>query len=191
MKISLSDLLIPAIILGAAGWWGYSTWSAHAENAKAEQARLEAVAREDRALEEVAHRYQATRALTAQLAGAGPVFTYQVQNALGAATGHAVLISGRLVDLEKRDGQFVLHLNDATAGSVEIRYVLECDAKVAEQVMGKRTGSDPVTAVVLVTSVEKAEVKLRGEKSGGEPSLALAGVAPFIARGRCLEIVAR
>ena len=84
MKISLSDLLIPAIILGAAGWWGYSTWSAHAENAKAEQARLEAVAREDRALEEVAPRYQATRALTAG-ARAVPRLTFRTARPLDAA----------------------------------------------------------------------------------------------------------
>jgi len=193
MKISLSDLLIPAIVIGAAGWWGYSTWSGHVEKSNAEQARLEASSREERALAEIAHRHQATRALTARLlTEGGPVFTYQVQNALSAATGKAVVISALLADIEKRDGLYLLHLNDSSTGSVVIRYVLECDPKIAELVIGQRSGRGPVTAVVLVSSVEKAEFKLSGAKSGDrEPSLALEESAPFIARGRCLEVVVR
>ena len=193
MKISINDLIIPVIVIGAAGWWGYSTWSAHVEKSNAEQARLEAASREDRALAEIAHQHQATRALTARLTTeGGPVFTYQVQNALSAATGKAVIITGRLTDIEKRDGLYLLHLNDTSTGSIVIRYVLECDPKSAEPIIGQRSGSSSVTAVVLVSSVEKAEFKLSGAKSGDrEPNPALDESAPFIARGRCLEIVFR
>ncbi len=192
MKISLNDFIIPVIVLGAAGWWGYSTWSAHVEKSNAEQARLAAASREDRALAEIAHQHQATRALTARLSESGPVFTYQVQNALSAATGKAVIISGRLADIEKRDGLYLLHLTDSSTGSIVIRYVLECDPKIAEPIIAKRSGINSLTAVVLVSSVEKAEFKLSGAKSGDrEPNLLLDDSSPFIARGRCLEVVVR
>ena len=192
MKISINDLIIPVIVIGAAGWWGYSTWSAHVEKSNAEQARLEAASREDRALAEIAHQHQATRALTARLSEGGPVFTYQVPNALSAATGKAVIISGRLTDIEKHDGQYVLHLNESSVGSMVIRYVLECDPKIAEPIIAKRSGINSLTAVVQISSVEKAEFNLRGVKSADrEPSLAPEDFSPFVARGRCLEIVLR
>jgi len=192
MKITLSDLLVPAIVLGAAGWWGYSSWSDHVEKGKAEQARVEASAREELALAEVARQHQATRALTAKLAEVGPVFTYQVQNALNASTGKAVIITGRLVDIEKREGQYVLHLDDASTGALVLRYVLECEPKLAGPLIAQRAGLDMITAVVLVTSVEKAEFKLSGGKAGDkEPNPSRDDGAPFVARGRCLEIVVR
>jgi hypothetical protein len=193
MKITLSDLLIPAIVLGAAGWWGYSSWTEHVEKDKAEHARLEASAREENALAAIAHQHQATRALTARLSTeSGPVFTYQVQNALSASSGKAVIITGRLADIEKREGQYVLHLDDASVGSLLIRYVLECDSKIAEPLLAKRAGADSLTAVVQVTSVEKAEFRLFGGKNEDkESNPARDEGAPFVARGRCLEIVVR
>jgi len=44
---------------------------------------------------------------------------------------------------------------------------------------------------VQVNSVEKAEFKLSGKAGDKEPNPSRDDGAPFVARGRCLEIVVR
>jgi len=181
MKLSFSDLLVPAIIVGALGWWGYTSWSDHVAKNNAELARQTATAEYQRAVGAMAAQHSATPALTDKLAQAGQVYTYTVQNALLAATGRAVTFGGVIVDIEKRDNAYVLHLDDASAGPPAIRYVLECDAATLQKVTGIHATPPGVMIAAVITSVEKAEF---------DPAAPNAATR-FVAKGRCLELVAR
>jgi len=72
-----------------------------------------------------------------------------------------------------------------------LRYVLECEPRLAGPLIAQRAGLDTITAVVQVNSVEKAEFKLSGKAGDKEPNPSRDDGAPFVARGRCLEIVVR
>ena len=133
MKLSISDLLVPAIIVGALGFWGYNNWSDHLTRNQAELAKQTEAAEYQRSVGALATSHGATPALTDRLAQGGHVYTYKVQNALLAGTGRAVIIGVVVVDIEKREGAYVLHLDDAGASTVTIRYILECDAAVVQR----------------------------------------------------------
>jgi len=181
MKLSLSDLLVPLIIVGAAGWWGYSAWSDHAEKARAELARQNESAAYERAVGAMAARHGATPALTDKLAASGNVYTYQVQNALLAATGRAVSFGATVADLKKSDGAYLLELDAVGDGPPAVHYLLECDALAAQKIMG---ANPPVTRVMIVATISAVE--------RAEPSAPVAGAGGrYLAKGRCLELVTR
>ncbi len=179
MKLSLGDLLVPALLLGAAGWWGYHTWSDHAGKARAEVARQNESAEYERAVSAMAARHNATPALTARLAQGGHTYTYNVQNALLAATGRAVTFGAVVTDLEKHGDAYVLDLDDASAGPPVIRYALECDGPTARKFMGSNPPVTHVMVAATIASVDKADPSGPGD------------AGRYLARGRCLELVAR
>ncbi len=189
MKLTLSDLIVPAVIVGALGWWGYNNWSEKSEKNRAEQAQQAESAEYQHAVEAMAARHGATPALTDKLTAGGRIYTYNVQNALLAASGRAVILRGSVVDLEKRDNAYVLHLDDTGAApTAVIRYVLECDAATAQKIVGPHAPAPGVTVAAVITQVEKAEF----ENASAAPATATPTAATrFVAKGRCLELVTR
>lgn len=182
MKLSLGDLIVPAFLVGGLGWWGYSSWSDHAEKARAEQAQQSLAAEYQRAVGAMATRHGATPALTDKLsAQGGHIYTYNVQNALLAATGRAVSFGATVADLKKSDGGYELDLDDAATGAPAIHYLLECDAPTAQKIMGATPPVSRVMVVATISAVDKAE----------SSAASSADTAHYVARGRCLELVAR
>lgn len=183
MKLSFGDLLVPALLAGALGWWGYNRWTAHAESERAEQARQAASAEYLHAVEAMAGRHGATPVLTDKLGQIDPLYTYNVQNALLSGTGRAVVLRGTVVDLEKRDDAYLVYLDDAGTTTPAIRYVLGCDAATAQQVVSRRAATPAVTVAATIASVEKGEIPAG--------SSAATSAVRFVAKGRCLEITFR
>ncbi len=190
MKLSFGDFIVPVLLVGALGWWGYNNWSEHSDKNRAAAAQQAESAEYQRALDAMTARHSATPALTDRLAQGGHVYTYNVQNSLLAATGHAVIVRAAVVDLEKHGDGYLLHLDDAgSAPAATIRYVLECDAPTAQKLLGLREAAVPnVTVATVITQVEKPEL----ESASAAPATPTpADSSHFVAKGRCLELVVR
>lgn len=181
MKLSLGDFLVPALLLGGLGWWGYNSWSDHAAKARAEVARQHESAEYEKAVGEMATRYSAIPALTDKLAQAGHVYTYNVQNALLASTGRAVTFGATVKDLKKSEGGYVIELEAAGNGTPVLHYVLECDAVNAQKIYAANPAVTRVMVVAQIAAVDRVEM----------PGAATAEAVRYVARGRCLELVAR
>jgi hypothetical protein len=190
VKLSLGDLIVPALLVGVLGWWGYGKWSDRVTQAEAGKARLEAMARDDRALADIARTHQATRALTDKLAdGGSKVLTYQVQNALRVPTGGAVIISGSLVDVALSGGKYELLVEDRTSDAMTLRYQLACEPAVATKILAKRSDSAVISAAVVISAVERSESRF---DTGAKPASGTTDVPVlFLARGQCLDAVVR
>lgn len=190
MKLSFGDLIVPAVLVGVLGWWGYNNWTDRAEKKHVEQVQQAESAEYQRAVGAMISRHAATPALTDKLAQEAHVYTYHVQNALLAATGRAVTVNVAVADIEKQGDAYVLHLDDTGSDAPLIRYVLECDAATAQKIIGLRPTTPGLTIAATITVVERIESANAASKPG---NAAAAQVEPdrFVARGRCLELVTR
>ena len=181
MKLSFGDFLVPVILVGGLGWWGYSNWSEHTEKARVELARQNESAEYEHAVGVMAAKYNATPALTDKLGQGGPLYTFNVQNALLASTGRAVTFGATVTDLKKSDAGYVLDLAADGSGPIALHCALECDDATAQKIIGANPVVTRVMVVALVAAVDKVETS----------ATASTGVVRYVARGRCLEIVAR
>jgi hypothetical protein len=190
MKLSFGDLIVPAILVGALGWWGYTTWTDRAEKNHTEQIHQAESAEYRRSVDAMTARHAASPALTDKLAQESHVYTYHVQNALLAASGRAVIVSASVLDLEKRGDGYILYLNDAASVSPAIRYILECDVVAAQKIIGLRPAVPNLTLAATIAVVERMESTNTAPKPGNAAP-AQAEADRFVAKGRCLELVIR
>ena len=169
------------LIVGALGWWGYSSWSDHQAKVETEtQLRL----KQDfaaTALNRAVTRHNAIQ----DWAKDAPVrFSLDLYRVMVNPEGRPIVVEGTVRDIVREGDRYALSILVRQPAAVE--FVLECDAETANRLATRLPANNACTVVARISTVEKAARNFSGASAGGVE----AGDS-FLARGRCLAWVNR
>jgi len=169
------------LIVGALGWWGYSSWSDHRVKVEAEnQLRL----KQDfaaTALNRAVTRYNAIQDWAKDTPGR---FSIDLDRVMVNPEGRPIVVEGTVRDIVRDGDRYAVSILIRQPAAVE--FVLECDADLAKRLATRLPASNACTLVARIGSVEKAARNFPGAAAGG-----VEAADSFLARGRCLAWVNR
>jgi len=169
------------MIVGALGWWGYSSWSDHQAKVEAEtQLRM----KQDfatTALNRAVTKHGAIRDWAKDTPSRFSIDLYRV---IVNPEGRPIVLEGTVRDIVRQGDRYALSI--LVRQPVAVEFILECDAELANRLSARLPANNSCTVVARIGSVEKAARNF----SGGAPGGADTGDS-FLARGSCLAWVNR
>ena len=128
---------------------------------------------EDKAISELAARYNAITDWKEQLDELDDVYSIDVENALIRKDKRPLLISAYVQDIVTKNGIPYLIFSEVGSPDIEITFILEYDSGQIEQLIKQVRENNEIALIASITTVQKAN-----ESSD-----------KFLANGRCLELL--
>lgn len=191
VKPKPQTVIFVLVVLAALGWWGYGTISKRRAEKAYEKQQTERRAQINDKVAAFCRRYDAITGWEEKFFKAkGNLFSLKLEDAIVNTGGKPILISGWIDDVARHGDKFFLSLRVYDLEPT-ISFVLECDPEVARRVQASKSAPPYYAIVARISSVEKAEFKLKSgvKKTEDEPSIETDLSDLFLAHGSCLDLL--